>query len=311
MKIIIPPEEANSRLDKILTQRLGMTRSQIQKLIKAGGVSADGRNLSAHYLPKAGEEIAVNGDETAHKDKKGTAPSLKRLPDGLEIIADTGDYLVVNKPAGLIVHGAAHLDKNNLADCLAAKYPQIAKVGDDPARPGIVHRLDKEVSGLMLVAKTQKFFDFAKEQFQKRTMRKKYTALVHGRVAAESGLIDFPIERAKSGHKMAARPRGAAGRRAESEYEVVRRFHHFSLLKVRIKTGRTHQIRAHLAAIGSPVVGDSLYGTKASRETNLKLKTGRIFLVADELAFLDLEGNEKSYKINLPPEFTALLKIIK
>ena len=231
----------------------------------------------------------------------------------LDIIKKTAEYLIINKPAGLIVHGAPHIKEVSLVDELIKKFPKIKKVGDDPARPGIVHRLDKLVSGLMLVARTAESFDNLKKQFQQRTVAKYYTALVYGRIEADEGKIDFPIYRSKGGYKMVALPKtvkrekNPLGREALSEYEIIKRYINYTLLKVRIKTGRTHQIRCHLAAFGHPVVGDDLYGTNKTKLKNQRLGLSRIFLHARVLEFDNLKGVRKKYKVEMPAELTELL----
>ena len=234
-----------------------------------------------------------------------------------QTIFENNKFLIINKPAGLLVHGANHIKEPTLADQLLKKYPELAKVGEDPCRPGIMHRLDKQVSGLMAVAKTQIAFNHLKKQFQDRTITKIYTALVYGKIERDEDEINFPIQRSSKGHKMAALPlttKGQAtqeGRQAITEFEVIKRFINYTLLKVKIKTGRTHQIRVHLSAYGHPVVGDDLYGTRKTKEKNKKLNLGRIFLVANKLSFIDLNGKQKTFKIDLPEELKNFLKKIK
>jgi 23S rRNA pseudouridine1911/1915/1917 synthase len=244
------------------------------------------------------------------------------------IIAETPDYLVINKPAGLAVHGGGNLKEPTLADWLIDRYPKIQTVGDDPSRPGLVHRLDKDVSGLMVVAKNNKSFNSLKDQFKDREVNKEYLALVHGRIAAEHAEIDFPITRSQGGYKMAALPtkttelltrRHPTGRdqgnitgwfksrNALTEFTVLQRFINFTLLRVKIKTGRTHQIRVHLFAYGHPLVGDPLYYTKKTKTKNQKLNLGRVWLVADHLDFLDLSKQPQSFTIDLPAELQAAL----
>lgn len=305
MNFTVKEKQNGIRLDKFLTEQLSQSRNQIQKIIKAGQVSVNGKVASANYPVKTGEMLILKEATPGNKTDK------KMTPINFEIIAETADYLVINKPVGLLMHGAPNLSEINLADILAKKYPSISKVGEDPYRPGIVHRIDKDVSGLILVAKTQNFFEAAKQQFIDRSIKKSYTALTHGKISADQGLIDFPIERAAAGHKMAARPKGAGGRRAISEFLVIKRFNHFTLVKVIIKTGRTHQIRAHFSAYGHPLVGDNLYGNKTAKDINKKLATTRVYLVADELSFADLNGEVKYFKIDLPEAFNKIMLEIK
>lgn len=230
-----------------------------------------------------------------------------------EIIDQSEDYIVLNKPAGLLVHGASHLKEPTLADELLSRWPELAGIGEDPLRPGIMHRLDKSVSGLMVVARTEESFKSLKKQFQERTVKKYYTALVHGRIDRDGGEIDFPIERSVKGSKMAAKPKtikgekNAAGREAITVFKVIKPYINYTLLEVRIKTGRTHQIRVHLAAYGHPLVGDDLYGTKKTKTKNAKLNLDRIFLVSHRLEFSDLQGEKKSYNIDLPDNLKKFL----
>jgi len=234
-----------------------------------------------------------------------------------EIIEESKEFIIVNKPAGLLVHGADHLDEETLAEQLLVAYPEIKKVGDDPYRPGIVHRLDKLASGLMVIARTQESFYSLKEQFQKRQIKKYYTALVYGAIAKDKDEINFPILRSSKGYKMAALPetvkgeKNIDGRNAISEFEVIKRYINYTLLKVRIKTGRTHQIRVHMSAYGHPLVGDDLYGTKKTKVKNKKVDLERIFLVADELEFKNLAGVDQKFKVGLPEELEVFLKKIK
>lgn len=235
----------------------------------------------------------------------------------LKIISDTQEYLVINKPAGLIAHGAEHIKEKTLADLILKKYPAIARAGEDKNRPGIVHRLDKDASGLMVIAKTPASFKNLKKQFQERKIGKKYLALVYGQIKKDEGEINFPIRRSSKGYKMAALPltnkgeKSEEGREALTFFRVKKRFINYTFLEAVIKTGRTHQIRAHLAAYGYPIVGDDLYGTNKNRIKNKKLNLGRIFLVASELSFKDMSGEKQTFKIDLPEELKNLLNIIK
>lgn len=244
------------------------------------------------------------------------------------IIFEDKNYLVVNKPAGLAVHGGGNIKEPTLADWLIARYPAIISVGDDVSRPGIVHRLDKDVSGLLVVAKTQAAFEHLKEQFKGREINKEYIALVHGQLSVDEGEINFPIKRSQAGHKMAALPLNAAkllsrphprgrdqgnisglfkAREAATSFKTLKKFVNYTLVRVKIKTGRTHQIRVHFFAYGHPLVGDNLYFTKKTKAKNKKLNLGRIFLVADRLSFRDLKGEKQSFSLDLPTELTAFL----
>ena len=304
--ISIESAAANQRLDVFLATELGLARAQTQKMIKAGAILVNGKIAKPHYKLKTGDEININA--LKHKNIK----TLKQLElPKFKVIAETDDYLVINKPAGVIVHGGAGITEPTLADVLEKKYPQLKKVGDDPLRPGIVHRLDKDASGLLVIAKTNAMFDSLKQQFKTRQIKKSYLALVYGKIERESGCIDFPISRSSQGYKMAAHSRAHGGRAATTEFTVTRHFINYNLLEVKITTGRTHQIRVHLSAYDHPLVGDNLYGTRKTKELNKKLGLKRIWLHAQELGFYDLSGKWQEFTSEAPKELKEILPIIK
>jgi len=311
-KFIITIENNGNRLDKFLVAKLpDLSRSEIQKMIKAGEVLVNGKAVAPHHFLKTGDEVAIsNKQPTNLKSSASAKASADRKIPNLKsaILSETPDYLVLEKPSGLAVHPAPGVKEPTLADYLLEKYPAIAKVGEDPLRPGIVHRLDKEVSGLIVVAKTNDAFDDLKKQFQERKIKKEYTTLVYGEVAKDEGVIDFPIGRAESG-KMAARAKTAPeeGKIAITEFNVLERFTNFTLLKVRIKTGRTHQIRVHFLAYGYPIVGDKLYKPRKLKLAELK----RPFLHSTLLGFTDLAGQYQEFKSDLPEELKNFLKKLK
>jgi 23S rRNA pseudouridine1911/1915/1917 synthase len=238
------------------------------------------------------------------------------IPD-IETIFENDDFLVINKPAGLLVHGGAHMDEDTLADMFARAYPQSAKVGDDPFRPGVMHRLDRDACGLMVLAKSQESFEHLKSQFKRRTVKKEYAALVHGSLPRDEVEIDFPIARKSGEGRMAALPRtvkGSAnedGRQALTFASVKKRFINFTLLDVSIATGRTHQIRVHLSALGYPLVGDRVYGSAKSKAKDAKNGLGRLFLAALKLGFQDRSGQEHEFSIPLPEDLQRMLSQIK
>ena len=242
------------------------------------------------------------------------------------IIYEDSDLLVLNKPAGLTVHKTSPTDKQTtLVDWLLERYPQIKAVGDpvkspdgshgasDPYRPGIVHRLDKYTSGLMVVAKTQAAFSYLKEQFQTRKMKKQYLALVFGQLKNQSGLIDKPL--GKLGTKQTTQIKGKTEldvKEAQTEYKVLESYNlsptPYTLLEVRPLTGRTHQIRVHLNSIGHPIVGDSLYGGKHHpRPAGLE----RMFLHAQKLEFTTLAGEHLTLEADPPTKLTNFLNSLR
>jgi 23S rRNA pseudouridine1911/1915/1917 synthase len=250
----------------------------------------------------------------------------------IKIIQEKKDYLIIDKPANLIVHGGKHIKEETLADILLEKYPEIKEVGEDPYRPGIVHRLDKDASGLMIITRNQDSFKHFKKQFQERKIKKEYIALSFGQIEKNSDIIDFPIKRSSGGHKMAALPKSVKSirenkivsnrdwgnikaikdsRSAITNFSVIERFVNFTLLKVSIETGRTHQVRVHLSAYGHPLLGDNLYGNKKSKIKNKKLEIDRIFLMANKLGFFDLNNIWQEEELSLGEDLKKILKKVK
>lgn len=289
--LIVSAQEKGQRLDKFLTEKIVISRSQIQKMIKSGAVTVNDKPVTVHHFLK--ENDLVNIKDGGAEKKSAAQPKLPTL----DILYQDSDILVINKPAGLIVHPAPGIKERTLVHALLAQYPDIKTVGDEPAtRPGIVHRLDKEVSGCLIVAKTQKAFANLKEQFQEHKIKKEYLALVYDRVSKDTDEIKFPIERGGSG-KMTSKPVGGAGREAVTRFDVAKRFPQYTLLKVETLTGRTHQIRAHLKAYGHSIVADKLYVT---RHQKIKEDLPQIFLHASKIGFDDLAGEWRQVEAPLP-----------
>ncbi|MDP2812236.1 MAG: RluA family pseudouridine synthase [bacterium] len=305
MKLIYD-QNSKERLDKYLQEKLDITRSQIKKIILAGKISVNDKPSSVHHWLKSGDQIIFDDAQ-----EKITKVKFEHEPI---IIDQNEEFLVIEKPSGMLAHPTDKGEKNTLANWLLKKYPKIKKIGDDPRRPGIVHRLDKEVSGLMVVALSQESFESLKKQFQKRTLKKRYIALVHGALLNSQGKIDQPLERDKKTGLMKVQSNANTGKSALTIYAVIKKFINFTLLKIEIKTGRMHQIRAHFYSIGHSVVGDNLYQTKDLRKNHhLTEKTvnKRIFLHAGLLKFKDLSGEWRKYESPLPKELKDFLLEIK
>ncbi len=301
----VEAEGAGSRLDIWLAAQMGVSRSSLERKFKAGQILINGNPARQHHFLKINDVVAVETKIINPSPAVVSSPS-SILPE-IEIIKETPEYLVINKPAGLVMHPAPAYTDITLVDWLLKHYPKIAKIGDDPERPGIVHRLDREASGLVVIAKTQDSFDNLKNQFQDRLISKKYMALVYGADMLDYGEINFNIERSTQGYRMAAKPINQSGKVAITHFNVEHRYHNYTLLSLVIKTGRTHQIRAHLSAFNHPIVGDDLYGGPKQRTQNQKFKLGRIFLVAVELGFADLAGERQDFAIALPEDLQKLL----
>lgn len=301
---LITNENAGERLDVFLTTQLpDLTRSAVAKRLKAGAGRVNGKPASVHHFLKAGDTVEFDA-ETTRAPKKPTptvAPGKKMNLPPLAVVQENDEWLVINKPSGLLVHPDVEHPSGTLVDVLLAHDPKIAKVGEDPSRPGIMHRLDREVSGLMVIAKTQDAFDALRQQFAGHTVEKHYLALVHGEVPQDEGDIRFRIARSKSKARMAARPEHEeVGKAAWTHYAVVKRLSGATLLELTILSGRTHQIRAHLLALGHPVVGDDLYIPKATRARQ-KFDVPRLMLQAVKLEFDDPSTGERK-RFELPPD---------
>jgi 23S rRNA pseudouridine1911/1915/1917 synthase len=279
------------RLDKFLAQSFSdISREKLKKLIAASKVLVNGKLKKASELLKRGDEITIFFQKPKVVEAKPDS-DLK-----IKVIKEAPDYIVVEKPADVVTHPSLTKAYKSVIEGLLNKYPEIAKVGEDKERPGIVHRLDRGTSGVMVIARTARGFDSLKKQFEERTTEKEYNALVYGNFKEKTGEIDYPITRSKSNPTMwIARPlaevtdKNSKGkvRNAKTEYEVLKEYENFSLLRVKIHTGRTHQIRVHMKAIGHPVVGDDVYTTKEALRAKIPFELHRFFLHSTKLQFDD------------------------
>ena len=275
MRLTAESADAGKRLDHLLHQRLPeFSRSRIQEWIKAGRVLVDGCAARPSHAVRGGETIDV--EPAAPQPLRAEAEDIP-----LRVIYEDADVVAIDKPAGMVVHAGAGVHSGTLVNALLHRFGVLSGVGGE-LRPGIVHRLDRFTSGILLVAKHDAAHHNLAAQFSGREVVKIYLALVHGNLKQETGRIERPITRDPV-RRTRMTSRLAAGRAAWSEYRVLRRFGRFTLLEVRIGTGRTHQIRVHLASIGHPVVGDTLYGAPTKIEGMPPL--GRYFLHAHRIRF--------------------------
>ena len=304
----VAEEDANTRLDAFLAARIeGVSRTTLKRTIDDGDALVDGHVAKPSHKLRAGAHVEV---ELSAPPPSDIAP--EDIP--LDIIHEDEDVVVVNKRAGMVVHPAAGVRAGTLANALAFHFKQLSEHAG-ALRPGIVHRLDRGTSGLFVVAKNARAHDKLADQFRARTVFKSYVALVHGVFQEDKGKVEEPLARdVRNRTRMAVR-RG--GRTALSLWKVRRRFGRFTLLDVQIKTGRTHQIRVHLAWMKHPVVGDDVYGM--GRDGNLqdpRLRTavaavGRQFLHAERLGFHHpTTGEWMSFTAPLPEELETLISAL-
>jgi len=313
-KIIkITLSQSNQRIDKFLAGFYSeKSRAGWQKMIKGEGVLVNKKEIKADYVLKEGDEVEI---------VKSTDFSLRSAPfemtknkeveiPNIEIIYEDDDVIVINKPAGVLAQNAESSKSPSISDFLVKHYPEIKKVGEDEMRFGVVHRLDKDTSGVMIVAKNNQAFEFLKEQFKNRKTQKKYLALAYGNVQPPEGEINFKIGRSKTKPNMQTvidtkKKEDIKSREALTLYKTIKNYKDYTLLEISPKTGRMHQIRVHLKAIGYPVVGDQKYFFKKYRNNNLELK--RQFLHARELKIKLLDGKDKVLKAELADDLKNCL----
>lgn len=295
----LPEALDGERLDRVVAMLDGCSRSAAAELISSGGVSIDDRPVTQRsyrvrsgsrisFQPSVVEEVVVAGDESVD----------------FAVVFEDESIIVVNKPAGLVVHPGAGRPDQTLVNGLLHRFPDVADVGES-GRPGIVHRLDGDTSGLLVVARTVDAYRVLTAALARHDVERIYTAVVSGVVSDDRGVIDAPIGRSTNRRTRMAVV--ADGREARTHYEVVARDHEppaATQLRCRLETGRTHQIRVHLSAIGHPVLGDPTYGTRASRES-----FARVALHAQQLAFAHPNSGEQvSFSAPLPDDLAGLIE---
>jgi 23S rRNA pseudouridine1911/1915/1917 synthase len=319
--LTVSAEQAGSRLDLILADLIvGWSRSRLQRLIDDGDVLVNGKQAKSSYKLHEGDEVDVDLVE---------APAATFEPENipLDVIYEDEHLAVINKPAGMVVHPGAGISNGTLANALAYHFglreaspgsdgsDGLSQLEDLKSRIGLVHRLDKDTSGLIVVAKDERTHEALGEQFRSREVYKAYVALVHGSPQENNGRIERSIARDRWHRtKMTV---AASGRYALSIWKVRRRFEKFALVDVEIKTGRTHQIRVHLASINHPIVGDGTYNegrdnTISNSDIKRAIeKLGRVFLHSAALAFTHpATGERMKFEAPLPPELTELLEVL-
>jgi len=299
MEFVVTDVEQGFRVDQFLARHLAQSfsRSQIKRLIEAGEVCVGGAPVpSAHYRIKPGETIEVKW-----QPKESDETRAEAIP--IDIVYEDSDVLVVNKPAGMVVHPAHGNPSHTLVNALLYHVRTLSQAGG-PVRPGLVHRLDKNTSGLLVVAKTDAAHFSLARQFKDHSIDRTYDAIVRGVVQHDEGEIDEPVGRAfLNRKKVVVRPSG--GKSALTYFRVKRRFPQATWLEIKPRTGRTHQIRVHLTHIGHPVLGDSFYGVKA-------IGIDRQALHASALGFLHPRTKEKlHFEAPLPEDMRGLVRLLE
>ena len=286
-------EMQNGRLDKVCSEIFSdYSRSQIKQLLDGGNITVNGKTEKAKYKVKSGDLIRLEEPETK---------TLELRPENipLDIVYEDDDVIVINKPQGMVVHPAPGHDEHTLVNALLYHCPLSTINGT--FRPGIVHRIDKDTSGLLMVAKNDKSHRSLAKQLKDKTNIREYVALVHGRIAEDEGTINAPIGRSLKDRKKQAVVKD--GRNAVTHFEVLKRYRDYTLVKCILETGRTHQIRVHMKYIGHPLVGDPLYGPKKT------IKGNGQFLHAGKLGFVHpTTGKLLIFEAPLPKIFQECLE---
>lgn len=294
----VPAEAAGQRLDRYLVTLLhDLSRTQMQQLIADGAVLINGRVSKAGYVLKMNDSVQVLRTDSIGQQKEVQPQSLP-----LTILYEDDSLLIINKAAGMVVHPAAGHYDDTLVNALLARYPEL-QATEGNMRPGIVHRLDRDTSGLLIVAKNVRIQAALIEQMKQHEVVKRYLALVEGVVALDKGSIDAPIGRNPRNRQQMAIT-ATESREARTHFRVLKRFAHHTLLLLRLETGRTHQIRVHLQGIKHPVVGDEVYGSG-----NTRLEVTRQFLHAYQLEFVHPQtGKKMEFEASLPDDLQHILE---
>ena len=309
LELDVPPTLDGERVDKVLSLLTGVPRRVAAELVAAGSVSVDGTVVSSRSTPlRTGQRLA------AVLPAPGPVGPVPDPTVPFTVVHEDAELVVVDKPAGVVVHHGAGNPHGTLVDGLLARFPDLADLAErgigDPTRPGIVHRLDKGTSGLLVVARSAAAYASLSEQMREHRAERCYLALVAGTLSDDRGIVDAPIGR--SNRRPDRMTVHAGGRPARTAYEVSSRFTQpvpATFLEATLETGRTHQVRVHLAALGTPVVGDDRYGGTKARPRELVggLPPGRLFLHAWRLSLDDPAGIRRTWEAPLPADLRAVL----
>lgn len=288
-------EDVNERIDKYLASITDLSRETITKMIDSEYILVNGKKVKASYKPVLGDKIEIKDGFV--KDTKIDAKKLD-----LDIVYEDEYLMVINKPSGLVVHPGSGNKDNTLVNGLMYYTKNLSDIGDSD-RPGIVHRLDKDTSGLMLVAKENKTHEILAEEFKKHNIHREYIALVDGVIEVSRGTIDAPIKRSKENYQKMTVASG--GKKAITNFEVIKRYKNNTLIRLVLETGRTHQIRVHMSYIGYPIHNDPVYNKKVSTSFGQ-------FLHSEYLKFIHpITKKELEFRCPLPDEFQEYLNTLE
>lgn len=308
MRTILVKNSTKQRLDHYLALELAVSRAQIQKAVREKIILLNNAPTKPSIILHDEDIITISKEIAAEKN------FYELPPPSVPILYEDNQLLAIDKPRGVLVH-PAHSDTHSptITAWLRKFYPNIQAVGEDPLRPGIVHRLDKETSGVLLVAKTPEMFSWLKKVFRDRLIQKKYLALVEGRFPARLTAVSLPIGRSPKRARQIALPENRAQkqniktRAAETEFSILKEFAHHTLMEARPHTGRTHQIRVHLASVGHPISGDKLYGHKIKDDLDHSI----LVLHASSLTIPLPDGSRRTITAPTPQDFQQELERIR
>ncbi|WP_042424093.1 RluA family pseudouridine synthase [Geomicrobium sp. JCM 19039] len=291
---IIDEQEANYRLDKFVAEKMTVSRTLVQQWIVEGHVTVNGETSKSNYK--------VTKDDRVHVIPKEREP-IRAVPEdiALDICYEDNDLLVINKPRGMVVHPAPGHTSGTVVNGLLGMKQQLSSVNDDTVRPGVVHRIDKDTSGLLIVAKNDTSHEALAKQLQERTLKRTYVAIVHGIISHQNGTIDAPLGRdVQDRQKMTVTD--LHSKEAITHFSVMQRFAKYTLVECRLETGRTHQIRVHMEYIGHPLAGDPKYGVRNS------LPIAGQALHARALTFIQpTTGEAMTVEAELPHDMQSLI----
>ncbi|MBN2430210.1 MAG: RluA family pseudouridine synthase [Acidobacteria bacterium] len=308
--MVVTAAEDGGRVDRVVTRWLtGVSRVRVQQCIRTGALQVNGRQTKASHVLRRGDRIRVELPETE--------PPLDVSPEEipLQILYRDDQLVIIDKPAGLVVHPGAGIRQGTLANALVHHFGRLP--GTEELRPGIVHRLDRDTSGVMMVTLTAESKSRMAEMFRRRELHKEYQALVYGAMNEPQGVIEKPVGRHPV-HRLKMTTRAPRSRPCKTEWSVIRQFPAFTQLRVILHTGRTHQIRVHLASLGRPIVGDLLYGGRRHLQINdMTVRQaieglGRFFLHACRLRFVHpFSGDVVDVTAPLPSPLTKFLQLLE